>query len=47
MHQGKEGYYKIKSNLVLEQRFNCRLIFRDRLRLVGKIPSTCNHLIVD
>ena len=32
VHQEKEGYYKIKSNWVLEQKFNCRLVFRDRLR---------------
>ena len=47
MHQGKEDYYKIKSNQVLEQRFNCRLVFRDRPRVVGKIPYICNRLIVD
>ena len=27
----KEGYYKTKSNWVLEQRFNCKLVFRDKL----------------
>ena len=32
MHQRKEGYYNIKSNWVLEQRFNYRLVFRDRSR---------------
>ena len=47
MHQRKEGYYKIKSNWVLEQKFNCRLVFQDRPRVVGKIPYTCNCLIVD
>ena len=46
VHQRKEGYYKIKSNWVLEQRFNYRLVFRDRPRVVGKIPYTCNHLII-
>ena len=30
VHQRKEDYYKIKSNWVLEWRFNCRLIFRDK-----------------
>ena len=30
VHQGKEGYYKIKSKWVLEQKFNCRLVFQDR-----------------
>ena len=47
VHQGKEGYYKIKSNWVLERRFNRRLVFRDRPRVVGKIPYTCNCLIID
>ena len=46
VHQRKEGYYKIKSNWVLEQRFNYRLVFRDRPRVVGKIPYTCNRLII-
>ena len=27
--KGKKCYYKIKSNQVLEQRFNCKLVFRD------------------
>ena len=31
VHQKKESYYKIKSNWVLERRFNCRLVFWDRL----------------
>ena len=31
IHQGKEGYYKIKFNWGLKQRFNCRLVFWDRL----------------
>ena len=47
MHQGKEDYYKIKSNWVLEQMFNCRLVFWNRPRVVGKIPYICNCLIVD
>ena len=47
MHQGKEGYYKIKSSWVLEQKFNCRLVFQDKPRVVGKIPYTYNRLIVD
>ena len=31
VHQRKEGYYKIKSNWILERKFNCRLVFWDRL----------------
>ena len=46
MDQGKEDYYKIKSNWVLTRRFNYRLVFQDKLRVVGKISYTCNHLIV-
>ena len=30
VHQCKEAYYKIKSNWVLERRFNCRLLFWNR-----------------
>ena len=30
VHQGKEGYYKIKSNWVLKRMFNYKLVFRDR-----------------
>ena len=47
MYQGKEGYYKIKSKWVLEQRFNYRLVFWDRTRVIGKIPYTYNCFIVD
>ena len=46
VHQGKKGYYKIKSNWILKQRFNCSLLFRDRPRVVIKIPYTCNCLIM-
>jgi len=47
VHQEKEGYYKIKSNWVFEQMFNCRLVFWDRPRVIDKIPYTCNRLIVN
>ena len=47
VHQGKDGYYKIKSNWVLEQRFNSKLVFWDRPRAVSKISHTYNRLIVD
>ena len=47
MHKGKEDYYKIKSNWVLERRFNCRLVFQDTPGVVGKILYTCNCLIID
>ena len=30
VHQGKEDYYKIKSNWVLERMFNYRLVFQDK-----------------
>ena len=47
VNQKKESYYKIKSNWVLERRFNCRLVFRDRPRMVSKISYTYNRLIID
>ena len=47
VYQGKEGYYMIKSNWVLERRFNYRLVFQGRPRVVDKIPYTCNRSIVD
>ena len=45
VHERKEDCYKIKSNWVLEWRFNYRLVFWDMSRVVGKIPYTCNRLI--
>ena len=47
MHQEKECHYKIKSNWVLEQMFNSRLVFRDRPRVINKISYTCNRLSVN
>ena len=44
VQQRKEGYYKTKSNCVFERRFNCRLVFQDRLGS-DKILYTSNRLI--
>ena len=37
VHQGKEGHYKVKSNWILEWKFNYRLIFWDRLEKLVKL----------
>ena len=38
VHQRKEGYYKMKSNWVSERRFNCRLVFWDKLGSLVRFP---------
>ena len=46
VHQMKEDYYKIKFNWVLKQKFNLSWYFEIG-QGSGKIPHTCNRLIID